>query len=694
MNKLPFNTRDPGPVEARMDQLAGLSSGDIGFLARKWMWEFLAIVAAVLAATLIYIMVFRDPVFESEARIFVRLSQEQAPPRTLVTPEGATLLTPATSDVTSEIDLLLNADLVERVIDDANLMAALNQPAPVPVTLVQKAKAAWKSVTSTVKSGADELAYALGVKVRLTPREALARQIRLSLGLQHTTGSSVVALSLRWPDRAVPEPLLQHYLDAFMRFRLDAFEENDRGFFSRQQDAAAAQMGRVEAEIATLRREAGIEDLDTQRKLILAEMEEANRTLAAGLRAFETVRARETALAPRRMPGGPLLLAGLPDNPVLSQLDERTIQLEVERRRLDSVPQIDRHEAEALDQTMAMMTEATFVALAEARAREAANVAALRSRIEALRQRLVGLAASEARWNDLQVHKDLALAAYRNASERLAETESANALRREQLGNIVILQEPSAPTLASGTRNATVLAVGAVFALLAAAAWIAVREFLDHRIWRASDLDGLEGAALLAATPRGPIRPVDLGLAAAALKPRGRGGLGGSLGPGPATLAYLAAGAEVRDPAARVRALAQALLLQGWAEVKILNLGRWTDGAAGARPSPDPRLSEIHIPDEGEAMAALAKLASDQMAPRTEPTVPVLTLIATGPLFSGPTALRAAQTASGTMFDIAAGQDERGRVDSAAGWVGRNGGHLLGVILADLRPYAARFGLS
>ena len=56
MNKLPFDAHDQGPVEARMNRLAGLSAGDLRFLAAKWVWEFLAIVLAVLAATLLYIM--------------------------------------------------------------------------------------------------------------------------------------------------------------------------------------------------------------------------------------------------------------------------------------------------------------------------------------------------------------------------------------------------------------------------------------------------------------------------------------------------------------------------------------------------------------------------------------------------------------------------------------------------------------
>lgn len=222
MNRHTFLPSDSGPVGQRLGELAGFTIADLRFLVRKWALEFLLAVAAILVASLLYIMLFRGPLFESEARLFVRLSQEQAPPRTLVSMDNATVLTPGTSDVTSEIDLLLNADLVDRVIETAGLEDALNAPPPPAVTPMQKLKALYKRTSAAVGNLVDTVAYALGVKVRLTTHEALVRQIRSSIGVQNTRGSNVVVLTVRWPDRAVPQALLQQYLDAYTQFRLQA----------------------------------------------------------------------------------------------------------------------------------------------------------------------------------------------------------------------------------------------------------------------------------------------------------------------------------------------------------------------------------------------------------------------------------------------------------------------------------------
>lgn len=164
MNRL-THENVPSPLEQRVAQVQSLSLHDVLFCIRKWKWEFLIVGTTTVLATLLYIMLFRDPVFVSEARLFVRVSQEQTAPRTLLTQEGTTLLTPATSDVTSEIDLFLNSDLADQVIRIARLLEAIEVPPPPPETLVEHIKATYKSVSDRLRNAANEAAYALGVKV-------------------------------------------------------------------------------------------------------------------------------------------------------------------------------------------------------------------------------------------------------------------------------------------------------------------------------------------------------------------------------------------------------------------------------------------------------------------------------------------------------------------------------------------------
>ncbi|MFO1208209.1 MAG: hypothetical protein U1E40_03200 [Amaricoccus sp.] len=501
MNRHTFLPSDSGPVGQRLGELAGFTIADLRFLVRKWALEFLLAVAAILVASLLYIMLFRGPLFESEARLFVRLSQEQAPPRTLVSMDNATVLTPGTSDVTSEIDLLLNADLVDRVIETAGLEDALNAPPPPAVTPMQKLKALYKRTSAAVGNLVDTVAYALGVKVRLTTHEALVRQIRSSIGVQNTRGSNVVVLTVRWPDRAVPQALLQQYLDAYTQFRLQALEERDDGFFAQQRTEREAHLADVEGQIRDLRTMGGIENLDSQRDLLLAELDQARTAERNATDSLHSINARIAALHAREAPGGPLVLSNLPENPALKLLDERSVELSVERDRMAQLPHLDGHDLAALDATLASLTEATVRATGDysdqiSREREAAA-----ARVGDARKRLATLAGEEAQWNSLQLERRLSVSALEDTAKRLAEAQNARELRRERLSNVTVIQQPSQAALASGVRNVTVLAVGVAFALLAASAWVTLREFLDDRLWRSGDVAGL-GGRLYSGSPR------------------------------------------------------------------------------------------------------------------------------------------------------------------------------------------------
>lgn len=679
MNHHTFLPPEPGPTQQRLRELSGVSMADLRFLAGKWALEFCAVVAAVLIATLVYIMVFRTPVFESEARLFIRLSQEQAPPRTLQAPDNATVLTPGTSDVTSEMDLLLNADLVERVIENAGLEDALNAPPPPAVTLTEKARALYKRSVKGVKDAMDEIAYALGIKVRLSTHEALVRQIRTSLGIQNTRGSNVVVLSVRWPDRQVPQALLQQYLDAFMQFRLAAFEEKDDSFFAQQRAEREAHLANIERQISELRTAGGVEDLDVQRHQLLADLDAALAAERSADKRHAAVVARLQALQARTVPGGPLVLSNLSENPVLKLLDERSIELTVERDRLAPLPRLDGRELAALDETLAGLTASTLRATddyADEIARERDDAAA---HVADARQRLATLAGQEARWNSLLLDRRLSVEQLEDTARRLEEAERARELRREHMSNIVLIQQPSKPALAVGTRNATVLTVGGIFALLAAAAWVTLREFLDDSIWRAGDLAGMGGVPLLGVTPRrrgGPV-PDDFALVAAAVQARAPLAPVGSV-------AVLAAAVDARDPEARTIAFARALLAQGVPRIRVLNLGRWEDGQE-AGPA-DGAFIEIVTPAAEARVASLANLGETPKG--------TLTLIAVPPLFSGVVSLRATQAADGVILDVVSGTDMRGSIESAVSWLNRHGGRLIGFVLADLRGFARSFVAS
>jgi len=660
------------PLEHRIAQLQSLTLHDVMFWVRKWKWEFLAVTSATILATLLYIMIFRDPAFVSEARLFVRLSQEQTAPRTLVTQEGTTLLTPATSDVTSEIDLFLNSDLANQVIDTARLLEAMETPRPPPETVVDHLKAAYRSASESLRSSVDEVAYALGVKVRLTPREALIRQIRMSLGVENSRGSNVVVVSVTWPDRDVPKALLQYYIDAFMTFRLNAFQGGDTAYFERQAELARARVNDLESRIVSLRTGSGIEDVTVQRGLLIGAREQALSQIHDIEQSLARIRTRMTALEARGDAGAALVLADLPDNPILRLLDERSIALRDERLRLQSQPSLDGAALAALDQSFASLTQSTLLSIRDHEARITEDLADAKAGLAETDARLAALSENEAEWNALRVELDLAAETYEDTARRLSEARRAEDLHSERISNVVIIQEPTEPHLATGTRNAVVLGVGGVFALLLAASWVVLREALDSRVWRPQDIKEINGVSLLGTTRRRWRRPVreDMALTAASI---------GSVcvRRGYRSIAYMAVSKESHSPALRTCDLAKGLRSMGLAEVQIINAGRWDNGKAALDPTASVSVRNM-TPDD--LMKELATLSDDDSG--------AFRVIATPPLFSSVHSMKIAWTVDAVVFDIAAGSEDLANVEAAARWIKLNNARSVGMILADARTYA------
>lgn len=675
MNHSPPDHGAATPLEQRAARFQALSLRDLLFWFSKWKWEFLAVFVATLLATLAYIMLFRDPVFVSEARLFVRLSQEQTAPRTLVTQQGTTLLTPATSDVMSEIDLFLTTDLAFDVIDAARLLEAMEVPPPPPESLSQKLRATYKIVSRKLRDALDEVAYALGVKVRLAPREALLRQLQMSLGVENSQGSNVVVVSMRWPDRAVPKLLLQHYLDAFYRFRLDAFSSSDAEYFQRQMIISRDRMRAIEARIADLRKVSGIEDVVVQRDILIGAREEARRTARSAELNLERIRARIGALGARGGASDPLVLADVPENAILRLLDERSIALREERLRTQSLPSLDGASLAALDQAFQLLSTSTIQSIRDYETRIVNDLVAAELELETLDDRLAALAANEVEWNTLQAELTLASEIYEDNARRLAAARSSEDLRSERISNVVVIQKPTEPSLATGTRNAVVLMVGAVFALLLAASWVVLREALDSRIWRADDLADVVGLRLLGMTRmQGRGRGMDdLAFVAATLAPicrrrRIR------------TLAYMGVVHECSDPAQRTRSLAAGLEAMGLADVEVINAGRWREPGRSAAALKD--MAELIAPANTAPALVPALPGEDEIDGR-------LRIIAAPPLFSSVESMKFAQLADAVVFDIRAGRDDLADVEAASRWIRLHGGRAVGMILADIRHHGA-----
>ena len=72
---------------------------------------------------------------------------------------------------------------------------------------------------------------------------------------------------------------------------------------------------------------------------------------------------------------------------------------------------------------------------------------------------------------------------------------------RISIGNISIIQHATDPTEAAGLSKIRLLALGLLFSLIAATAWVGVADFFDASIYTSSDVQKHLGAAPLEVVP-------------------------------------------------------------------------------------------------------------------------------------------------------------------------------------------------
>lgn len=505
-----FDDDGPPPTRKSSPAASGAASrhgdaaliGDIGFIAAKWMWQFLAILLLVIAAGLIYIGLIRSPVFESETRLFVRVSQEQLP-QTMRTRDGVTFMPSSRADVVSEIDLLLNGDLVERVINATRLDEIVTATPPPPETLLQAVRQEVESVVDMVRDQLDEVLILLGLRTRLTLREALIEQVQRSIQILNTRDSNVIALRIRWGAREVPHFLLTHYLEAYLDFRHDVFSADEPNYFEQQLEDARAAIQGISLRQRELRTEGDIHAIAEQRANLVSLLSEARAERQTAVNRLRRARSRLEAFQNQTpMEAGVPVLANIPDHQILSGLDQSAIQLSASIERMSARGLLQAAEGEALQREYALVRATTIETLQDYADSLEIEVEALSARIAEHEARLERLSAFEADWRATERDMSIVERSYRHFAERLDEARDLEELRAARMGNVVVLQPPSEGRLTTDVRNARLLAVIAVFGLLLALAWVSVREYFDRRIYRAQEVEDLAGMVPLAVVPR------------------------------------------------------------------------------------------------------------------------------------------------------------------------------------------------
>jgi uncharacterized protein involved in exopolysaccharide biosynthesis len=480
--------------------LPEISLRDLAAPLFRRLWTVVAIVAAAILMAGVHVFLIRGDAWMAEAKILVRLGQEQAPLPTMLADRQAFVST-TPGHVNSEMELIRSRDLIALAVDRIDLTPA---PPPAAESLMARLKQAVRGAVRAVREAVSEALLAIGLGTRLTPREAAIEALSGALILDSQHNTNVVTARLVWGAREVPEAALRLILDIYFETRAAMFQGRQAvEFFTERRRETAARLAGAEAALARLERAQAITVPEEQRTALQRRLAEAESGIdaarldlelaAIALRQLEATEAgADETRSGVALAGNPLQQAIAAE---LASLGARSAGSQTTLAAQDAAVRRQRAEIAALSRQLADQVRATH----DQRRRILAAREELRDAIAA---DLAVLQAALPEWQALRREVDSARRAFDFNDGKLNDAVSVAALEQARIGNVQLIQRPALRATPVGLRKSVALALAGVLGGMLALAWVATAAFFDRRLHEAAEVERHLGLPVLAVVPR------------------------------------------------------------------------------------------------------------------------------------------------------------------------------------------------
>jgi uncharacterized protein involved in exopolysaccharide biosynthesis/Mrp family chromosome partitioning ATPase len=477
------------PLKGDTGLLPAVSLPDLAEIVLRRRRSILLILLASVIGTMGYVIFIRGDSYVAEARLLVRLGQEQAPAPTTIADRGM-MVGSQGGYASGELELLSSRDLIGSLVDRVDLT---DKPRPPPDSLYgwvkEQARQAWTATKETF----DNLLIMAGIKPYLSPREQAIEAFAKALSVESPPLSNLVIARVIWPQRGAPELLLKNLLELYFSHRSTIYQgATAAGFFQEQRNEAARRLTDAETALSKFERENGISSPDEQRNALLKRLGEAESGVDSArvemeqaemsLRQFNSARDEgELELAMFAVSNfGSTLQQSL-----ASQLSAAAAKWLSAQSTLSAQDQNVRRLRTELTAISSMLVQQLQAAVAQKR-----EALKLRETLrDNIRNELQGLQASLAHWQELRRAVISGNRAYELYDGKLNEARGIAALEQARIGNVVVVQQPAESATPLGVRKSTMLLLSLVGGALLAAIWVTVREFFDHRLHGPADIE-------------------------------------------------------------------------------------------------------------------------------------------------------------------------------------------------------------
>jgi uncharacterized protein involved in exopolysaccharide biosynthesis len=486
-----------------MDSRGTVSLYDLAFITFKHKWSVVTILLVSLLSGVVWLWLIRDDLYETTAKIMVRMGPEQAAPATVLS-RNPMITTFRDQDVNTELAILGSTDLLVYLVDQLG-MDKPEPPKPVPAGLIPRIRYHGKAAVRALKDYYDEFMITIGLRERLSQKEKAIVMLQKSLGGAPQKDSNVLEIKLKLPNKQVVHFVLNTLLDDYLAFRRKMHDTpNAVGFFEKEAAQARAQMQASETELKQFEKQSDIVAIDKQQQVLIEQIAQAQRSLAdAEIARNETADKVQRLEAQMKKEEPDVAVIGLFGKSVLpEEMLLRLAELQGEREKLrltelDDGARIRNNRAQF--RTLLGVVESNLrSAMADAEAAWQSR----RSDVAGLEARLKTLHDSQMQWAALSRTSHVLEENYLFHERKLKEASANAALNQQNVGSAVIIQRAIPPLAPAGMRKLTLLGIILAASLFVCVAWISLAEFFDGGIYRREDLARALDVPVLGALPQ------------------------------------------------------------------------------------------------------------------------------------------------------------------------------------------------
>lgn len=503
-NQLPLKPTEHAyqPLSGGGDRVSLFSVRDLVFYVFKWKWSIFTILLVTMISALVYVFLIRSNQYTVTAEVLVKLGPEGAAPPTMLG-NPPQVITYRSQDVVSEANVFQSSDLLREVVRELKMYKSA--PEVMPTGFVARMRFYVHRYIKGFRAWENKILIQIGLREHLTPMEKAVHTLQKGLKVTPEKDGNVFVAQLTLPFRKNSSVVMNTLLRDYQNFRLGLFQDNAGVRFFRDKLAQSrTALDEAQESLQQFEQHNEISNFGKQQQLLLNRISQSEQEAhASDLRLQDAQAAvkRFNAVTKQRVPDyaavGNFPTGTLPTNLIQQIADLRK---EIDQLRLTELDSGDRIQNKLRQVKMlGNMLGANLYATLRKRQMDynlrQQEVQKLQAELNALDTNRVSSVVLK---RNEKVKEDDYLFYYKKYQE---VATSAAAMEHEHMGSVSIIEHGEDPLMPSGLRKTTLLYLSILISVVLAAAWVAVAEFFDHRIYGSDALHQHLGVPVLGVVP-------------------------------------------------------------------------------------------------------------------------------------------------------------------------------------------------